>query len=79
MLAHAKSPVIIIHGEDVRIVLLKPNSVELQSPHRADGAEEIIEFMTIKGQEHNFWPGVFNCKELVALGIKHAKAGASGK
>lgn len=64
-LANAKIPVFIIHGTDDKVVPLAANSGKLEEIYEAEGAGDFIEVMKIEGQGHNFWPGFFQCQELV--------------
>ena len=73
VLAKAKIPVFIIHGKDDKVVPLKQNSGELRRRYIEAGAGDLIEVMEIDGQGHNFWPGFFQCQELVDFVVKQAK------
>jgi arylsulfatase A-like enzyme/predicted esterase len=64
-LAKAKIPVFIIHGTDDKVVPLAANSGKLEEIYEAEGAGDLIEVMKIEGQGHNFWPGFFQCQELL--------------
>lgn len=75
-LAKARVPVLIIHGDDDKVVPLKENSAELAAKYKAAGAEDSVTLIVAKGQGHNFWEGFFRCQELVDFTIKQAKAGA---
>jgi arylsulfatase A-like enzyme len=74
-LARAKIPVFIIHGTDDNVVPLAENSATLEQIYKTAGAGDLIEVMKAEGQGHSFWPGFFNCAELVEFVI----ARASGK
>ena len=76
VLAEAKIPVCIIHGDDDRVVPLKENSAALQAAYKAAGAGEAMQLIVAAGQGHNYWEGFFRCPELVEFAIKQAKAGA---
>ena len=71
-LAHAKLPVFIIHGKDDKVVPLEKNSAELERIYRANGAGDLIEVIKVDGQGHNYWPGFFQCQELVDFVIERA-------
>ncbi|HQW29458.1 MAG TPA: prolyl oligopeptidase family serine peptidase, partial [Verrucomicrobiales bacterium] len=71
-LAKAKIPVFIIHGTDDKVVPLASNSAKLEEIYEASGAGDLIEVMKVEGQGHSFWPGFFNCQELVDFVIKKA-------
>ena len=73
VLAEAKIPVFIIHGKDDKVVPLKQNSAELRRRYQEAGAGNLIEVMEIDGQGHNFWPGFFQCRELVDFVISKAE------
>ena len=73
VLAEAKIPVFIIHGKDDKVVPLDKNSAELRRVYQKAGAGKLIEVMEIDGQGHNFWPGFFQCQELVDFVISKAK------
>ena len=74
VLAAAKLPIYIIHGDDDKVVPLDANSAALEAIYRAAGAESAITVNVIKGQGHNFWEGFFHCQELVDFVIKVAKS-----
>lgn len=71
-LARAKIPVFIIHGTDDKVVPLAENSGTLEKIYETAGAGDLIEVMKAKGQGHSFWPGFFNCAELVEFVIARA-------
>jgi len=73
VLARAKMPVFIIHGKDDKVVPLDKNSAELRRRYQAAGAGDLIRVMEIDGQGHNFWPGFFQCRELVDFVISKAR------
>lgn len=72
-LADAEVPIFIIHGKDDKVVPLKENSAALREIYSSKGKQNHIEVMEVDGQGHNFWPGFFQCQELVDFLIKHAK------
>jgi alpha-beta hydrolase superfamily lysophospholipase len=76
VLAKARIPVYIIHGDVDTVVPLKQNSAALQDAYNAANAAEVITVNVIAGQGHNYWPGFFRCQELVDFTIQRAKAGA---
>jgi len=71
-LAAAKVPVFIIHGKDDKVVPLDKNSAELERVYEANGAADLIEVIKVDGQGHNYWPGFFQCQELVDFVIERA-------
>lgn len=76
VLAKAKIPVFIIHGDDDKVVPLEPNSQTLAEVYKKHDAEDAIELVVAEGQGHNMWEGFFRCQELVDFAIARAKAGA---
>ena len=72
-LAEAKIPVWIIHGKDDKVVSLADNSLALKQAYQSNSAGDLITLVEIEGQGHNFWPGFFNCQELVDFLIEKAK------
>ena len=74
-LAKAKVPVFIIHGDVDKVVPLKQNSAALVARYRQAGAGDAVELIVAEGQGHNFWPGFFNCQQLVDFAVVHAKLG----
>jgi len=68
-LARAKIPVFIIHGTDDTVVPLAENSGTLEQIYKTAGAGDLIEVMKAEGEGHSFWPGFFNCTELVEFVI----------
>lgn len=79
VIAKAKIPVFIIHGDEDTVVPLKENSATLADRYRQQGAEDNVELLVIPGQGHNFWEGFFQCQPLVDFAIARAKAGAEAK
>ena len=73
ILAEAKIPVFIIHGTDDKVVPLPRNSGALESIYEEAGAGDLITVLKMEGQGHSFWPGFFNCQELVDFLITSAK------
>ena len=77
VIANARVPVFIIHGDDDKVVPLKENSATLADRYNQVGASDSVELLVIQGQGHNFWEGFFRCQPLVDFAIARAKAGAS--
>lgn len=75
-LAKAKIPAFFIHGAKDEIVPLRQNSAEFTARYKAAGAEDRVTLKIIEDQWHNYWPGFFQCQELVDFAIARAKAGA---
>ncbi|PHS11339.1 MAG: alpha/beta hydrolase [Blastopirellula sp.] len=76
ILAKAKIPMMIIHGEIDKVVPIKENSGTVEKLYQQAGNEDAIKLIRVADQGHNFWPGFFNNQPLVDFAIKHAKAGA---
>lgn len=74
VLAKAKVPVCIIHGDVDQVVPLKENSAALAETYRRLGAGHLVQLMVAEGQGHNFWEGFFRCQPLVDFTIERAKA-----
>jgi alpha-beta hydrolase superfamily lysophospholipase len=77
VLAKAKVPVCIIHGDMDQIVPLTENSAALAQRYQHSGAADAVQLIVAEGQGHNFWEGFFRCRELIDFAIVRAKAGAS--
>lgn len=77
VLAKAKVPVFIIHGDSDKVVPLKENSGTLAERYRQAGAADLVKLVVAKDQGHNFWTGFFHCEELVQFAIDRATAGTS--
>jgi predicted esterase len=75
-LAKAKVPVLLIHGDEDKVVPLKENSAEFAARYKAAGAEGSVSLIVAKGQGHNYWQGFFRCQELIDFTISRARAGA---
>ena len=58
------------------MVPLEQNSGALRRQYESAGAGDLIRVMEIAGQGHNYWPGFFQCEELVEFSIRQAKIGA---
>ncbi len=76
VLAKAKVPVFLIHGDEDKIVPLKENSAELAARYEAAGEKDAVTLVIVKGQGHNFWEGFFRCPELIEFAIARARSGA---
>ncbi len=75
ILAKAKVPVFIIHGDSDKVVPLEPNSAALAKQYEQSNAGELVELVVVPEQGHNLWEGFFRCQELVDFAIRRAKAG----
>lgn len=73
VLAKAKIPVCIIHGDDDKVVPLRENSASLAARYEAAGNADVVQLIVAKGQGHNFWEGFFRCRELVDFVIARSR------
>ena len=76
VLAKARLPVFIIHGDEDVVVPLKENSSTFAEAYKQANAANSIELVVVKGQGHNFWEGFFRCQKLIDFVIARARAGA---
>ena len=76
VLAKAKVPVALIHGDVDKVVPLKENSAELVRRYQAEGAGDLVKLIVLEGQGHNFFEGFFHSQPLVDFAIARAQAGA---
>jgi 6-phosphogluconolactonase len=79
VLAKARLPALLIHGDEDKVVPLKENSAEFAARYKAEGAEGAVKLIVAKGQGHNYWEGFFRCQELVDFAIAQALAGKEPK
>jgi pimeloyl-ACP methyl ester carboxylesterase len=70
-LAKAGVPLMAIHGNVDKVVPLEANSGLMKSRYAALGGS--MQLVVPPGQGHNMWEGFFQCEELVAFVIRHAK------
>jgi pimeloyl-ACP methyl ester carboxylesterase len=77
VLAKARIPVFLIHGDVDKVVPLKENSAEFARHYREAGAAGLVELEILEGQGHNFYEGFFRSQKLVDFAIRQARAGAS--
>lgn len=77
VLAKAKIPVFLIHGDVDRLVPLEPNSAALVEHYKKAGAADVATLVVPKGQGHNMWEGFFRSDELIDFAIRRAEAGAA--
>lgn len=75
VLAKAKIPVALIHGDVDKVVPLKENSLEFFNQYKLENQQDLVKLIILKGQGHNFFEGFFNSQELVDFAIARAKAG----
>lgn len=76
VLAKARIPAAIIHGDVDKVVPLKENSAEFVRRYREAGAEPLVKLIIVEGQGHNFFEGFFHSQELVDFAIARARVGA---
>jgi pimeloyl-ACP methyl ester carboxylesterase len=76
VLARARMPVALIHGDVDKVVPLQENSGELVRRYKEAGAESLVKLIVLEGQGHNFFEGFFHSQELVDFAIARARAGA---
>ncbi len=76
VLAKAKIPVCIIHGDDDQVVPLKENSATLAEIYQSNDAANCLDLIVAHGQGHNYWEEFFRCHELVDFTIQQAKTAA---
>jgi alpha-beta hydrolase superfamily lysophospholipase len=77
VLARARIPATLIHGDMDAVVPLRENSAEFVRRYKAAGAESLIQLIVLEGQGHNFFQGFFHSQELVDHAIVRAKSGTS--
>lgn len=73
-LARARVPVLLIHGDQDRVVPLEQNSAAWVARYEAQGAKDLATLIVPAGQGHNYWPGFFRCQPLIDFAIQRAKA-----
>lgn len=76
VLAEARVPAVLIHGDVDKVVPLKENSAEFLRRYQEEGAEALVKLIVLEGQGHNFFEGFFHSSELVNFAIARARAGA---
>jgi hypothetical protein len=76
VLAKRRVPVFLIHGDQDKVVPLKPNSAEFVARYQAAGAGDAVTMVVAKGQGHNLWEGFFHSQPLVDFVIERSRAGA---
>lgn len=76
ILAKARIPICIIHGDQDVVVPIERNSAALADRYRQFQAESVVALIIATGQGHNFWEGFFQSQPLVDFVIDRAKSGA---
>ncbi|MSU36620.1 MAG: hypothetical protein EXS36_16275 [Pedosphaera sp.] len=77
VLAKARIPVTLIHGDVDTVVPLQKNSAELLRQYKDAGSESLVKLIVLKGQGHSFYPGFFQSRDLVDFAVGRARAGAA--
>jgi alpha-beta hydrolase superfamily lysophospholipase len=77
VLANARIPVFIVHGDDDKVVPLSDNSEALVKRYQSLGQADLVTLIVAKGQGHNLWDGFFRCRQLIDFAIQRAKIGAA--
>jgi pimeloyl-ACP methyl ester carboxylesterase len=77
VLAKAKIPVVLIHGDQDKVVPLEENSAEFKRRYEKVGAGDLVELIVAPGQGHSFWEGFFREQRLVDFAIENAKSAAA--
>ena len=75
ILAKARVPALLIHGDEDKVVPLKENSAEFAARYKNVGAEGAVRLIVVRSQGHNYWEEFFRCQELVDFAIARARAG----
>jgi pimeloyl-ACP methyl ester carboxylesterase len=76
VLARARVPAVLIHGDIDTVVPLKENSGEFVRRYQKAGARDLVRLIVLERQGHNFFPEFFHSQELVDFAIAKARAGA---
>jgi alpha-beta hydrolase superfamily lysophospholipase len=76
VLAKARVPAALIHGDVDKVVPLKQNSAEFVRRYKEAGAESLVKLIVLEGQGHSYFEGFFHSQPLVDFAITHARAGA---
>lgn len=77
VLAKAKIPVVLIHGDQDKVVPLEENSAEFKRRYEKVGAGDLVELIVAPGQGHSFWEGFFREQRLVDFAIENSKSAAA--
>jgi alpha-beta hydrolase superfamily lysophospholipase len=76
VLATARVPAILIHGDKDTVVPLEQNSAEFVRRYKDAGAESLVKLIVLENQGHSFFEGFFHSQQLIDFAIAHAKTGA---
>jgi alpha-beta hydrolase superfamily lysophospholipase len=77
VLAKARIPAALIHGDIDTVVPLRENSAEFVRRYKMAEAEALVRLIVLAGQGHNFFEGFFHSQELVDFAIARAQSGTS--
>jgi ankyrin repeat protein len=77
VLAKAKIPVFMLHGDADSIIPLHENSAALKKVYYNAGVKDLAELAVVPNQGHSVWEGYFSHKPLIDFVIKHAKGCAT--
>lgn len=72
VLAKAKIPMAIIHGDVDTVVPLEQNSQTMANIYQAGGASSLMHLEVVSGQGHNHWQGFFRSQSLIDHAIRWA-------
>jgi alpha-beta hydrolase superfamily lysophospholipase len=76
VLARARVPVALIHGDVDTVVPLKENSGEFVRRYKEAGADSLVKLIVLEGQGHSYFEGFFHSQDLVDFAIARAREGA---
>jgi dipeptidyl aminopeptidase/acylaminoacyl peptidase len=76
VLAKARTPAFLIHGDEDKVVPLEANSAAFVKAYEEAGVAERVQLVVAHGQGHNYWEGFFRCQDLIDFTIARAQAGA---
>jgi alpha-beta hydrolase superfamily lysophospholipase len=79
VLATAKLPVCIIHGDQDHVVPLAQNATVLLERYQQAGAADAVRLIIAEGQGHNYWEGFFRCQSLIDFAVQRAQAGVESE
>jgi alpha-beta hydrolase superfamily lysophospholipase len=76
VLARARVPVLLIHGDVDNVVPIKENSAEFMRRYEEAGAESLADLIVLEGRGHSMFRGFFHEQDLVDFAIARAREGA---
>lgn len=77
ILARARVPFALIHGDDDKVVPLGSNSAAILEAYRSQGVGDLVRLIILPGQGHSFHEPYFHSQELVDFAIAKARQGAA--